>query len=216
MNKSFKEYLKESEERINDTLRTQIKTTGSTYEKTGKYLKNLLPPKSKIINIGAGLEHTRQGLDKGLGQKKHTIHDHEPNPQNRKIPPEYTSADQIPKNNYNAAVSINVLNVLEPHVRNQVMKSLFDSVLAGGHIIIGVRKWTGDINTNKNFELGDEPKSMWVIKKNGNMSYQKGFDGDELKNYVEDYARLHKYNVTVKKLKNIAANAVHVIVNKKP
>lgn len=212
--KSLKQYLAEAEQRINNTRRTQVRSTGSTYEKTGRYLRDIIPPKSKIISIGAGLDHTKQSLLKGLG-KNYIVHDHEPNPENRKQPPEYTSADQIPHNEYKVAVSHNVLNVVEPDVRDQVMKSLFDSVKSGGHIIIGVRGWTGDIKTNKNFELGVEPKSMWVRLKNGEMSYQKGFDGDDLKNYVEDYAQRNGYDVTVKKLKGIAKNSVHVIVNKK-
>lgn len=213
--KSFKQYLQEAEQRVNNTLRTQRSTTGETYEKTGEYLKQILPKKSRIINIGAGLDHTKQRLKKGLG-RLYVVHDHEPNPQNRKVAPEYTSADDIPLNYYNAAVSHNVLNVVEPHIRKQVMKSLFDSVPEGGHIIIGVRRWTGDINANKNFQPGPEPRSMWVQLKNGETSYQKGFDGNELKDYVENYAKKHGYNVTVKKLKNIAASSVHIVVNHKP
>lgn len=212
--KSFKQYLAEAETRINNTRRTQVQSTGSTYEKTGQYLKNIIPAKSKIISIGAGLDHTKHSLVRGLG-KGHVVHDHEPNPENRKTPPEYTSADQIPKNQYNVAVSHNVLNVVEPKVRDSVMKSLFDSVKSGGHIIIGVRGWTGDVKNIKNFDPGDEPRSKWVRLKNGETSYQKGFDGDELKNYVEDYAAQQGYDVTVRKLRGIANNSVHVVVNKK-
>lgn len=216
--RSFKEYLLEAEQKKkNNTRLTQVATTGGTYHKTGQYLQDKIPPNSKIISIGAGLDHTRDALHSGLGKKhKHEIHDMEPNPEGRKKPPEYTDTSKIPHHHYNAVVSHNVLNVVEPQVRELVMHSIFNSVKVGGHAIIGTRKWTGDIALAKNYELGDEPKSMWVKKRNGEVSYQKGFDGNELKEYVEDYAARHGYDVTVKRLNGIAANSVHVTINKKP
>lgn len=213
MIKTFLNFI--SEARINDTGATQVATTGGTYEKTGKFLSDKLPPKSKIISIGAGLDQTRTALHKGLGADSgHTVHDMEPNPEKRKTAPEYTDASQIPHNSYHAAVSHNVLNVVEPHVREHVMHSLFNSVKKNGHIVIGTRKWSGDVNTNKNFEPGDEPKSMWVKKKN-TTSYQKGFDGNELKDYVNDYAKRHGHEVKVTNTKGIAKSGVHVHVLKK-
>ena len=210
--KTFSVFI--SEERENNTRRTQVATTGGTYRKTGEFLKDKLEPNSKIISIGAGLDQTREGLYVGLGEDHdHTIHDMEPNPEGRKTKPEYTDASRIPKNEYDAAVCHNVLNVVEPHIREQVMHSIFHSVKEGGHAIIGTRKWSGDINMNKNFEKGDEPKSMWV-KKKGATSYQKGFDGNELKDYVEDYAKRNGHQVEVNKVP-LAANGVHVKIIKK-
>lgn len=215
MLKKFNDFLTENEDRVNDTRKTQVATTGGTYEKTGRFLADKLNPKSKIISIGAGLEHTKKALSKGLGEDHtHTIHDMEPNPEGRKEPPEYTEADDIPKDHYHAAVSHNVLNVVEPNVREHVMHSIFNSLKEGGHAVIGTRKWKGDIDQAKNFEKADEPKAMWV-KKNKVFSYQKGFDGNELKDYVEDYAKKYGHSVTVNKLSGIAANAVHVMLNKK-
>lgn len=208
--KSFSQFIKES--RVNDTGATQVATTGGTYEKTGRFLADKLEPKSKIINIGAGLDHTREALHRGLGGG-HEIHDMEPNPEKRRDAPEYTDASKIPNDHYHAAVSHNVLNVVEPHVREHVMHSLFKSVKEGGHIVIGTRKWKGDIDQNKNFEPGEEHKSMWV-KKRGTTSYQKGFDGDELKHYVEDYAKRNGHKVEVKKVP-LAASGVHVKILKK-
>ena len=212
---SFYRFLLD-EERVNDTRKTQVATTGGTYEKTGKFLQPLLKPKSRVISIGAGLEHTKAALHKGLGgdESTHTIHDMEPNPEGRKTPPEYTKADEIPKNHYHAAVSHNVLNVVEPHVREHVMHSIFNSMKEGGHAVIGTRKWKDDISRTKNAEPGEEPKSVWV-KKKGGVSYQKGFDGNELKDYVHDYADRHGHEVKVTNLKGIAATGVHVHLLKK-
>ena len=212
---TYAELLKEADERVNNTRKTQVATTGGTYEKSGKYLSDKLEPKSKIISIGAGLDHTRKALSSGLGENHgHTIHDMEPNPEGRKEAPEYTKAEQIPSNHYHAAVCHNVLNVVEPHVRENVMHSIFDSLKSGGHAIIGTRKWKGDIDQAKNFEKASEDKAMWV-KKGNETSYQKGFDGNELKDYAEDYAKRHGHQVEVKKLSGIAANGIHIHLKKK-
>ena len=211
--KTFSAFI--SENRENDTRKTQVATTGGTYRKTGEFLKDKLAPKSKIISIGAGLDQTREGLHAGFGENHgHTIHDMEPNPEGRKTKPEYTEAENIPHNHYDAAVSHNVLNVVEPHVREHVMHSIFNSVKNGGHAVIGTRKWSDDISRTKNYEPGSEPKSLWVKKGNAT-SYQKGFDGNELKDYVEDFAKRHGHKVEVKNLKGIAKTAVHVKLLKK-
>jgi hypothetical protein len=214
-NSAFAKYLQLEQDRVNDTRKTQVATTGGTYEKTGKFLADKLKPGSKIISIGAGLEHTKKALSSGLGAgHSHTIHDMEPNPQGRKEAPEFTKAEEIPKNHYHAAVSHNVLNVVEPHVREHVMHSIFHSIKEGGHAVIGTRKFKGDIDKAKNSEPAAEPKAIWV-KKGNTASYQKGFDGNELKDYVHDYAKRHGHSVTVTKLSGIAANAVHVHLHKK-
>ena len=209
---SFSQFINE-ETKLNNTRKTQVATTGGTYEKTGVYLSDKLEPKSKIISIGAGLDHTKKALMKGLG-KGYVVHDHEPNPEGRKEAPEYTNASKIPKNGYDAAVCHNVLNVVEPNVREHVMHSIFNSIKEGGHAIIGTRKWKGDIEKNKNSEPAEEKKAMWV-KKGSERSYQKGFDGDELKDYVHDYAKRNGHQVEVKKLTGIAASGVHVKLLKK-
>jgi hypothetical protein len=206
MNKSYFQFLEES--RINDTRKTQVATTYGTYKKTGEVLKGLLPPKARTINVGAGLDQTKQGLMDGLG-KGFIVHDMEPNPENRENPPEYTSSDQIPVGKYHAAVCHNVLNVVEPEVRDTIVRSIFSSLKSGGHAIIGTRKWTGDIATNKNFELGDEPKSMWVKKKDA-YSYQKGFDGNELKDYIQRIADEDGHTVAIHRLGEITANGIRV------
>ena len=214
--KSFIQFIYETN--VNSPQLTQVATTGGTYNKSGVLLRDKLPPKSRVLNFGAGLSHTGEELGKGLNGEhgehgEHVHHDFEPYPENRKVPPDYTEASQIPRDHYHAVVCHNVLNVLEPHVREQAMRSMFDSVKDGGHIVIGARKWSGDVNTNKNFEPGEEEKSMWV-KKGGATSYQKGFDGKELKDYAEDFARRNGHQVEVKRVP-LAANGVHIRVIKK-
>jgi hypothetical protein len=214
--RTFKQFYTEQVDKVNRTDLTQVSTTGGTYEKTGNFLKHLLKPNSTILSVGAGLDQTRDRMYKGLGNDSgHKIHDFEPNPEKRKTKPEFTSPDKIPHNAYDATVSHNVLNVVEPEVREHVMHSIFNPLKEGGHAVIGVRKWKGDVEAAKNSVPSEhEDKAIWVQKKTG-ASYQRGFDGNELVDYVKDYAKRHGHQVEVKKLPGISANGVHVKLLKK-
>lgn len=220
--KTFSQFLTEI---MNDTLSTQLPNGNQgTYLKTGKVLSDILKPNSKILSIGSGAASNAESLHKGLGENHtHTVHEQEPNPGKRpeNKQPLYQKEDgsDIPSDNYHAVVHHNVVNVLEPEIRNKVMETSFRTVKDGGHIIIGSRAWKGDVDKIKNYEESDEPKSKWVVKKRkgGEIfhSYQKGFDGDELKQYAEDYAKKHGHQVVVQKLKGITANGIHIHVIKK-
>ncbi len=207
----FSEYLNEAS---NNTQKTQVATTGGTYTKTGEFLHPHLPAKAFVLSHGAGLDHTKSALQGALG-KGRTVHDFEPNPGNRKNPPEYTEDRHIPRDRYDAVVSHNVLNVVEPKVRERALDTMFGAVKSGGHIVIGTRKWKGDIDKTKNYEpVTGEPQAIWVTK-GTDRSYQRGFDGDQLKDYVEEYARKKGHQVTVKNTKGIAATGIHIQVHSK-
>ena len=211
--KSFISFIRENNNQSpeNNTQSTQRGNTGKTYEKSGQLLRGVLPSKSKVISVGAGLDPTGEGLRAGLGEG-HVVHEMEPNPSGRKVQPEYTDASQIPRDGYDAAVCHNVLNVVEPHIRDHVMHSIFDSVKEGGHAIIGARKFTGDVGNAKGTP-GEERGSIW-IKKGATQSYQKGFDGNELADYVKRFAERHGHQVEVRRIP-ISANGVHVRIIKK-
>jgi hypothetical protein len=125
----------------------------------------------------------------------------------------------IPSNSHDVVLHHNVVNVVEPSIRDAVMHTSFRTVKPGGHIIIGSRGWKGDVDKVKNFEPAAEDKAKWVVKKQkgGNTihAYQKGFDGDELKTYAENYAKANGHEVVVKRLPGIASNAIHIHVVKK-
>lgn len=211
----FKNYLSKIVEQYeNKPQSTQIVGTKGTYTNTGTYLKNHIVPGSKVISIGAGLDQTREGLKSGLGDE-YEVHDHEPYPEKRKKQPEYVDANDIPSHHYDAAVTHNVLNVVEPHIRDSILHHVFRSVKEGGHAIIGTRGWKGDIEKVKSFEPAKEEKAIWVKKPKNVWAYQKGFDGDELKNYIEDFAKKHGHVVKTKRISNLAKNTVHVHIIKK-
>lgn len=223
--KSFQQYINEAFE--NDTLSTQLtKGNTGTYKKTGEYLvkNNLLQPKSSILSIGSGAIYNAQALHSSLGENhEHTVNEQEPNPGKRPAnnQPKYSKMDgsDIPSDSHDVVLHHNVVNVVEPHIRDAVLHTSFRTVKEGGHIIIGSRGWKGDVDTVKNFEPADEDKAKWVIKKKkgGEVfhSYQKGFDGNELKDYAEQYAQKHNHTVSVKRLPGIASNAIHIHVIRK-
>lgn len=221
---SFKEYITEGNSwedydhlsdghnPENESGKTQVKNTGGTFKKTGVHLRKIFDKedsnksKRNILNVGAGLEHTSKSVHEGLGENHgHNIDDQEPNIDKRKEKPKYHSYGQdLPHDHYHAVVSHNVLNVLEPHHREQVLHNVFRTLKEKGHGIIGARKWAGDIDKvskNKGRQARGDNKALWVNqgknKKTGKDSwtYQKGFDKSELKDHIQDYADRHGHEV---------------------
>jgi hypothetical protein len=190
---------------------TQVATTAGTYKKSGERLKQQIPVDGRVLNYGAGLEQTTHGLKAGLGgdTSKHAVHDYEPFADRRKEKPTFTKSEEVPKDHYHAVVCHNVLNVVEPHIRDHITRHIFSSMKEGGVAHIGTRKFKGDIDTAKNTKPADEDKAVWV-KKGSQHVYQKGFDGDELKNYIEGEAKRHGHEVEVKKVAGLSANGVEV------
>lgn len=211
---AYVQVLTEEAERQNNTMLTQVSTTGGSYKKAGELLAKHLPDNSVVLSGGAGLDHTKPALLSGLGGT-HQVHDFEPNPGRRKAPPEFSDDANIPNNHYDGQVWMNVHNVVEPHVREHIYNTIFRTAKEGGHVVIGARKWAGDVAMTKNFEPGVEKNSIWVNKAKGEKSYQKGYDGNELKDEVESHAKRLGHEVEVTKVGNIAAAGVHVKIKKK-
>lgn len=187
---------------------TQVATTTGTYTKSATKLKNMLPKGSKVLDYGAGLGHGTKAMQDELGEHAE-VHGYEPFPHRSNVQHTYTDPSEI-KDKYHAVVSHNVLNVLEPELREHVVRHILGLIGENGHGIIGARKWKGDVNLAKNTEYGDEDKSVWINKKTKNGTtrvYQKGFDGNELVDYIKGIAGEH---FEVKKLPGIAATAVHI------
>lgn len=208
--KTYKQFIENIEHQAGSDT-TQVATTTGTYKKTAIKLKALLSEKSKVLDYGSGLGKGTEAMEAVLGPDGHTVDSYEPAPDRAKSSPTFTNSAQIKPGTYNAIVSHNVLNVLEPDLRNRVMKHILSSLAVGGHAIIGVRKFKGDVDQAKNATPGDEKGSLNITKKmkggKTQVVYQKGFDGDELKSYVQSIAG---GNYKVERISGIAANAVHI------
>jgi hypothetical protein len=189
---------------------TQVATTTGSYVKAADILKNL-GVTGNILDYGAGFGLGTDAMSKVLGKGVKSL---EINPENWKGKGKvtYTDAKDI-KDKFDGIVSLNVVNVVEKDMRDFIVKNIFDNLNIGGTAVISSRKFKGDIDQAKNFELGPEDKS-YIIKraKDGKTVdvYQKGFEGDELVNYVKG---LLGDSADVKK--NNTFGAAGVVVTKK-
>ena len=197
--------------KIDDNLskasgRTQRKNTRPSYVKAANII-NDLEIKGDVLDYGAGLGVGTDAMTDVLGRK---VESFEINTEKweGETKPTYTSAKDINKK-YDSIVSLNVVNVVPKNVRDFIVTDIFEKLNEGGTAIISSRGFKGDVSTAKNFELGPEEKS-YLIEVSGEQQYQKGFDGDELVDYVQE---LLGDNATV--TKNNTFGKTGIIVTKK-
>lgn len=165
---------------------TQVATTAGSYAKAANRVKmeldmNMEP--ASVLDYGAGLG---LGTDKLVEAFGVSVESYEPFPERWKGDNKvtYTNAGAIHKE-YDVIINMNVLNVLEPELRKSVATDILSKLKTGGVAIISTRAWKGDIANVKNYEVADEHNAIWVNKNHG-LVYQKGFDGDELIDYLRE------------------------------
>ena len=163
---------------------TQVATTTGSYVKAAKKISDV---KGDILDYGAGLGLGTDAMSETLGR---TVESLEVNPERwkGKKPVNYTDSEQI-KKKFDGIVSLNVLNVVPRDVRDFIVEDIFDKLKVGGKAAISSRGFKGDIDGAKNFELGPEEKSYIIKRKKGGETidvYQKGFDGNELVDYIQE------------------------------
>ena len=164
---------------------TQVATTRTMYVKALKWLRNQSPEAKTVLDYGAGLglgTDDMRSNNPGLN-----IDCYEPNPERwaGKQPPTYTNNTQINKD-YDLILNTNVLNVVEKPIRDLIVKDIADHLNVGGKALITTRGWSNDVNAAKNFKPADEHHAIWINKGKNGYVFQKGFDGDELKNYIQE------------------------------
>lgn len=178
-------FSKEEIQGQNGSGTTQVATTRTMYVKALKWLRNQSPEAKTVLDYGAGLglgTDDMRSNNPGLN-----IDCYEPNPERwaGKQPPTYTNNTQINKD-YDLILNTNVLNVVEKPIRDLIVKDIADHLTMGGKALITTRGWSNDVNAVKNFKPADEHHAIWINKGKNGYVFQKGFDGDELKNYIEE------------------------------
>ena len=173
---------------------TQVATTRGSYIKAIKKISDI---EGDVLDYGAGLGIGTDAMSETIGRDVESL---EINPERwkGKKPVNYTNSNQIDKK-FDGIVSLNVVNVVPKDVRDFIVKDIFSKLNVGGKAVISSRGFKDDIQRSKNFEVGPEEKSYIVKRKKDGETidvYQKGFDGDELVDYVKD---LLGDNVEVKK-----------------
>jgi hypothetical protein len=167
---------------------TQIAGTTPMYRKAIGWLMEKKPEAKSVLDYGAGLGEGADAMREVVGNRA-VVHTMEPNTKKwgGKIPPTYTDDSQI-SGKYDLITNTNVLNVLPRDVRDGVVRDIGDKLAPGGHALITTRGWTGDVAATKNFEPGEEPRSIYVQKKgkDGQIRvFHKGFDPNELRDYAQ-------------------------------
>lgn len=177
---------------------TQVATTTGSYEKAARILKGLNVT-GDVLDYGAGLGLGTDAMSKVLGSDVKS-YDINPERWKGKGSVTYTNAKDINKR-FDGIVSLNVVNVVPKDIRDFVVTNIFDNLNVGGTAIISSRKFKGDIDQAKSFELGTEDKSYIIKRKKDGKTvdvFQKGYDGDELVDYVKgllgDAATVKKNN----------------------
>ena len=163
---------------------TQVTNTESSYGKVADMLK-LRGITGNVLDFGAGLGLGTDAMSDVLGG---TVDSFEINTEGwrGKKPPTYTSLSEIdPDKKYDAIVSLNVLNVVPKDIRDGIVKEIYDRLEDGGVAYISARGFSGDVNQGTPIAPSVEPKSIFV-RKNGKKTFQKGFDRNELTEYVQD------------------------------
>ena len=167
--KWFKETKVDTNLAPDSSRKTQITTTTPTYRK----VRDLLP-EGKTLDFGSG---------KGVGARDVGFDTYEPFP-DADFTPNYSSAKDIPDESYENVTSLNVLNVVKPETRTEIVTDIGRILKPGGTAIITTRGADvfGNAKNPVKGVLGDEPGS--VITSSG--TYQKGFTNAELKEYVQE------------------------------
>jgi hypothetical protein len=164
---------------------TQVATTTGSYSKAANILKSI-GVKGDVLDYGAGLGLGTDAMSDVLGKDVESL---EINPERWKgrKPVKYTDANQIDKK-YDGIVSLNVVNVVPKEIRDFIVLDIFNNLKEGGTAIISSRGFKGDINQAKNFVAGPEEKSYIIKRKQDGETidvFQKGYDGNELVEYVQ-------------------------------
>lgn len=147
--------------------RTQIPGTEPTYRKAYDILEREMPG-GRTLDYGAGLGH---------GSRLMGAESFEPFPREG-FKPDFIRPEDIPTEEFDRLVNLNVLNVMPREVRDATVENIGRVMRPGGMGIVTTR---GRDVLNAAGEAGPEPMSK--ITSIG--TYQKGFLPEELRQYLE-------------------------------
>lgn len=188
---------------------TQVATTTGSYSKAAKKLAESDP--QSVLDYGAGLGLGTDAMSDVFG---FDVDSYEPNAQRWKgrRGATFTSQADI-DNTYDGIVSLNVLNVVPKFIRDRIVVDIYNKLNSGGKAYISTRKFKGDVANAKNSIPGNEHNSLIITRRQGGKDvevFQKGFDGDELVNYIQE---LLGDRVTVEKDNSFGASGVVITKN---
>jgi hypothetical protein len=152
---------------------TQRANTYATYKKADEVLTATGLP-GKTLDFGAGL-----GMSRELGYDTY-----EPFPKD--WTPNYNTAEAIPSNSYNKVTNLNVLNVVPPNTRDNIVQNIGRVLKPGGKAVITTRG-THEVlaTTTAAPAKNGDPNAIITNPGKPNETYQKGFNNTELRDYTQ-------------------------------
>lgn len=195
------------------TQSTQRANTVGSYEKAANLITNLYRVKpERVLDYGAGLgkgtEVLREFFDK--------VDSFEPYPQEGFIPT-FSQTDLLRwgsealrgqlKPQYDAIICLNVLNVLNDYDRIMTVLKILLMLNDHGMAVISTRAWKNDIELAKTGDKDEDHKQ--VIWSTGLV--QKGFDGDELLEFIKKVTKCLNMGFHVERVIGISKNCVKIV-----
>lgn len=152
---------------LSKSAETQIATTVGTYDKVNEeYFSNI--DNAEMLDYGAG---------KGLAAQKHGFESLEPYP--RGWTPTYQNTYRI-RRQYDGIIMNNILNVLPKHTRRAVLWDAAEKMRPGSRMYINVRSRSDVMGTTVIQKKFNDSEIL-----TGRGTYQKGFQPQELINFIQ-------------------------------
>jgi hypothetical protein len=153
--------------------KTPISTTVGTYRKASPILlEDIKDVNAPILDYGAGMGLGAEELRKTFPNVK-TL---EPFYEGKF---DFTDPSKVPSGEFKGLTNFSVLNAVTPEVRDSIVENIGRVMDRGGVGLITARSPSAVMSTKG--KLVDEPNAM--ITQKG--TYQKGFDTDELREYIK-------------------------------
>ena len=153
--------------------KTPIATTVGTYRKASPILlEDIKDVNAPILDYGAGMGLGAEELRKTFPNVK-TL---EPFYEGKF---DFTDPSKVPSGEFKGLTNFSVLNAVAPEVRDSIVENIGRVMDRGGVGLITARSPSAVMSTKG--KLVDEPNAM--ITQKG--TYQKGFDTDELREYIK-------------------------------
>ena len=152
--------------------KTPIATTVGTYRKASPILlEDIKDVNAPILDYGAGMGLGAEELRKTFPNVKTLEPFYEGNF-------DFTDPSKVPSGEFKGLTNFSVLNAVTPEVRDSIVENIGRVMDRGGVGLITARSPSAVMSTKG--KLVDEPNAM--ITQKG--TYQKGFDTDELREYI--------------------------------
>ena len=153
--------------------KTPIATTVGTYRKASPILlEDIKDVNAPVLDYGAGMGLGAEELRKTFPNVKTLEPFYEGNF-------DFTDPSKVPSGEFKGLTNFSVLNAVTPEVRDSIVENIGRVMDRGGVGLITARSPSAVMSTKG--KLVDEPNAM--ITQKG--TYQKGFDTEELREYIK-------------------------------